>query len=164
MCVVFTVTADGRVRDAKATESGPEGYHFEDAALRAVGYWRYEPASADTPGVQVLIQFKRASPPPPLTVYLGAFTVNAADLEPIVIKHCDSVAETDAESVLNSTVAEFETGFGMSCEKQAGNLSYACLDRERRTIARIRIWKSLPDCWDYPKKFANDAKALMNRH
>jgi TonB family protein len=159
VCVVFTVTADGRVRDAEVTSSSPEGYGFEHAALRAVREWRYQRAEADTPGVQAILQFER---PPPPEVYLGAFTISAANLEPFLLKDCEPVAPTDAEEMLNSTLAEVESELGMSCQEQADNL-YACLDQEHTTIARVRIWNSLAHCRQYPSNFANDAKTLLNR-
>jgi len=129
------------------------------AALRVVSEWRYQRAEADTPGVQAILQFKR---PPPPKVYLGAFTINAANLEPFLLEDCDPVAPADAEEVLNSTIADLEKRFAMSCEEQADNL-YACVDQEHTTIARVRIWNSLAACRQYPSKFANDAKNLLNR-
>jgi TonB family protein len=159
---MFTITAEGRVRDAKVTVSAPEGWYFEEAALKAVREWRYQPAGADTPGNVVLLKFAIAPPPAP-TVYLGAFTINAANLEPIVTKNCDPVAPDDAESALNSTVADFESRFGMSCGEQADNQGYQCVDRARTTIARIRVLNALARCREYPSKFASEATTLMNR-
>ncbi len=162
VCVVFTITADGHVRDPMVTASAPKGY-FEDATLRAMRNWRYQKAAADTPGAAAVQHFKQPTPPPPPTAYLGAFTINATDLKPTVIKDCDPVAPDDAESALNSTAAEFESRFDMTCKQQADNQSYMCVDQARGTIARIRIWKAEAGCRRYPVQFAHDAKTLLNR-
>lgn len=73
------------------------------------------------------------------------------------------MAMIDSKNALESTVAEFESEFGMRCEKQAGNFSYACLNQERGIIARTDVWKSLADCREVPSRFANDVKTLLNR-
>ena len=65
------------------------------------------------------------------TVYLGAFALNAGNLEPVVVNDCKPIALIDARNALDATVAEFEGGFGMRCEEAAGDFSYACLNKER---------------------------------
>jgi TonB family protein len=53
-CVVFTVTADGSLHDAKVTASAPEGY-FEEAAVDAVRQWTYQ--QRDSPGQSTVLTF-----------------------------------------------------------------------------------------------------------
>lgn len=59
--VTFTVTAEGRVKDAEVVFSAPHTM-FGDEALRAVNSWRYEPklvdgAPVDREGVQTTFEF-----------------------------------------------------------------------------------------------------------
>ena len=58
----FTITAAGTVRDAKVINASPRGY-FEDAALKAIARWRYNPkvdggVAVERVGVQVQLTFK----------------------------------------------------------------------------------------------------------
>jgi protein TonB len=59
--VQFTITAAGTVRDAKVIDASPKGY-FEDAALKAISRWRYNPkvqegVAVERVGVQVKLSF-----------------------------------------------------------------------------------------------------------
>jgi protein TonB len=59
--VEFTITAAGTVRDARVIDSSPKGY-FEDAALKAIGRWRYNPkvqegVAVERVGVRVRLSF-----------------------------------------------------------------------------------------------------------
>jgi TonB family protein len=60
--VVFTVAADGSVKDAKVRESTSN--LFDEAAVSAVSQWRYKPittkkgVATERPGVSVIITFK----------------------------------------------------------------------------------------------------------
>jgi protein TonB len=59
--VEFTITAAGTVRDARVIDASPKGY-FEDAALKAIGRWRYNPkvqegVAVERIGVRVRLSF-----------------------------------------------------------------------------------------------------------
>ncbi len=59
--IQFTITAAGTVRDAKVIEASPKGY-FEDAALKAIARWRYNPkveggVAVERVGVRVQLTF-----------------------------------------------------------------------------------------------------------
>jgi protein TonB len=59
--VEFTITAAGTVRDARVIDSSPKGY-FEDAALKAIARWRYNPkvqegVAVERVGVRVRLSF-----------------------------------------------------------------------------------------------------------
>jgi protein TonB len=59
--VEFAITAAGTVRDAKVIDSSPKGY-FEDAALKAIARWRYNPkvqegVAVERIGVRVRLSF-----------------------------------------------------------------------------------------------------------
>jgi len=59
--IQFTITAAGTVRDAKVIDSSPRGY-FEEAALKAIARWRYNPkvqegVAVERVGVQVKLSF-----------------------------------------------------------------------------------------------------------
>jgi protein TonB len=60
--VQFTITPAGTVKDAKVVDAEPKGI-FEDAALKAIARWRYNPKVVDgvaveRVGVQTLIRFE----------------------------------------------------------------------------------------------------------
>jgi protein TonB len=59
--IQFTITAAGTVRDAKVVDASPKGY-FEDAALKAIARWRYNPkvqegVAVERVGVRVRLSF-----------------------------------------------------------------------------------------------------------
>ncbi|MBM4385928.1 MAG: TonB family protein [Deltaproteobacteria bacterium] len=59
--VQFTITAAGTVRDAKVVDASPRGY-FEEAALKAIARWRYNPkvqegVAVERVGVRVRLSF-----------------------------------------------------------------------------------------------------------
>jgi protein TonB len=59
--IQFTITAAGTVRDAKVIDASPKGY-FEDAALKAIARWRYNPkvqegVAVERVGVRVRLSF-----------------------------------------------------------------------------------------------------------
>ena len=60
--VQFTITPAGTVKDAKVVDAEPKGL-FEEAALKAIARWRYNPKVVDgvaveRVGVQTLIRFE----------------------------------------------------------------------------------------------------------
>ena len=60
--VQFTITATGTVKDAIVVEAQPKGM-FDDAALKAIARWRYNPrvdggVSVERVGMQTLIRFQ----------------------------------------------------------------------------------------------------------
>ena len=60
--IQFTVTATGSVRDPVIVAAEPEGY-FEDAALKAIARWRYNPRidggiAVERVGLQTVIRFE----------------------------------------------------------------------------------------------------------
>jgi protein TonB len=59
--IEFTITAAGTVRDARAIDSSPKGY-FEEAALKAISRWRYNPkvqegVAVERVGMRVRLSF-----------------------------------------------------------------------------------------------------------
>ena len=59
--IEFTITAAGTVRDARVVDASPKGY-FEEAALKAIGRWRYNPkvqegVAVERIGVRVRLSF-----------------------------------------------------------------------------------------------------------
>jgi protein TonB len=59
--IEFTITAAGTVRDARVIDASPRGY-FEDAALKAIARWRYNPkvqegVAVERVGVRVRLSF-----------------------------------------------------------------------------------------------------------
>lgn len=59
--VQFTITPAGTVKDQKVVDAQPKGY-FEDAALKAIGRWRYNPkieggVAVERRGIQVVLRF-----------------------------------------------------------------------------------------------------------
>ena len=59
--IEFTITAAGTVRDARVIQASPKGY-FEDAALKAISRWRYNPkvqegVAVERVGVRVRLSF-----------------------------------------------------------------------------------------------------------
>jgi len=59
--VEFTITAAGTVRDPRVIDASPKGY-FEDAALKAISRWRYNPkvqegVAVERIGVRVRLSF-----------------------------------------------------------------------------------------------------------
>jgi periplasmic protein TonB len=64
--VQFTITATGMVRDVIVVDAKPKGL-FDDAAVRAVGRWRYNPkvvegVAVERVGVQTMITFQLEDP------------------------------------------------------------------------------------------------------
>jgi protein TonB len=64
--VQFTITAAGMVKDVIVTEAKPKGL-FDEAAVRAVGRWRYNPkvvegVAVERRGVQTMITFQLEDP------------------------------------------------------------------------------------------------------
>ncbi|MSQ98045.1 MAG: energy transducer TonB [Xanthomonadales bacterium] len=64
--VQFTITATGMVKDVIVVEAKPKGL-FDDAAVRAVGRWRYNPkvvegVAVERVGVQTMITFQLEEP------------------------------------------------------------------------------------------------------
>jgi periplasmic protein TonB len=60
--VQFTITPAGTVKDATAIDAHPKGY-FEDAALKAIARWRYNPkveggVAVERRGIQVVLRFQ----------------------------------------------------------------------------------------------------------
>jgi periplasmic protein TonB len=60
--VQFTITPVGTVKDPKVVEASPKGY-FEEAALKAIGRWRYNPkieggVAVERRGIQVVLRFQ----------------------------------------------------------------------------------------------------------
>ena len=60
--VQFTITPTGTVKDATVVEAEPRGM-FEDAALKAIARWRYNPrveggVAVERVGVQTIIRFQ----------------------------------------------------------------------------------------------------------
>jgi periplasmic protein TonB len=65
--VQFSVAADGTVRDARVVASEPQ-HVFDQAALRAVARWRYNPMiengrPVERIGLQTVFRFELANPP-----------------------------------------------------------------------------------------------------
>jgi protein TonB len=63
--VQFTISATGSVKDLIVVEAKPEGI-FDEAAMRAVARWRYNPkveegVAVERVGVQTMITFKLES-------------------------------------------------------------------------------------------------------
>ena len=59
--VQFNITPAGTVKDAKVVDAQPKGY-FEDAALKAIGRWRYNPkieggVAVERRGIQMVLRF-----------------------------------------------------------------------------------------------------------
>ena len=64
--VQFTITATGMVKDVIVVDAKPKGL-FDDAAIRAVGRWRYNPkvvegVAVERVGVQTMITFQLENP------------------------------------------------------------------------------------------------------
>jgi protein TonB len=64
--VQFTITATGMVKDVIVVDAKPKGL-FDDAAVRAVGRWRYNPKVVDgvaveRVGIQTMITFQLEDP------------------------------------------------------------------------------------------------------
>jgi protein TonB len=64
--VQFTITAAGMVKDVIVVDAKPKGL-FDDAAVRAVGRWRYNPkvvegVAVERRGVQTMITFQLEDP------------------------------------------------------------------------------------------------------
>jgi protein TonB len=64
--VQFTITAAGMVKDVIVVDAKPKGL-FDDAAVRAVGRWRYNPkvvegVAVERVGVQTMITFQLEDP------------------------------------------------------------------------------------------------------
>lgn len=60
--VQFTITPAGTVKDAKVVDASPKGY-FEEAALKAIARWRYNPkveggVAVERRGIQVVLDFQ----------------------------------------------------------------------------------------------------------
>jgi protein TonB len=60
--VQFTITAAGTVKDARVVAAEPRGV-FDDAALKAIGRWRYGPkiesgVPVERVGLQTVIRFQ----------------------------------------------------------------------------------------------------------
>jgi len=60
--VQFTITPAGTVKDAAVVDAAPKGY-FEEAALKAIGRWRYNPkveggVAVERRGIQVVLRFQ----------------------------------------------------------------------------------------------------------
>ena len=60
--VQFTITPNGAVKDAKVVDADPKGV-FEDAALKSIARWRYNPRveggiNVERVGVQTIIRFQ----------------------------------------------------------------------------------------------------------
>jgi protein TonB len=60
--VQFTITPVGTVKDATVVEAAPKGY-FEDAALKAIARWRYNPkveggVAVERRGIQMVLRFQ----------------------------------------------------------------------------------------------------------
>ena len=61
VCLEFTITETGTVRDPHVINSAPGGY-FEDAALQAIAQWLYDPKivggeAVEKPGVRLVLKF-----------------------------------------------------------------------------------------------------------
>jgi len=54
----YTISADGGVQTPVVVEATPAGV-FDQAAIKAVTGWKYEPAAADTLAVQTKLTFKQ---------------------------------------------------------------------------------------------------------
>ncbi len=62
MLVQFTITPAGTVKDPFVVEAHPKGY-FEDAALKAISRWRYNPkieegVAVERVGMRNIIRFE----------------------------------------------------------------------------------------------------------
>jgi len=60
--VQFSITPAGTVKDAKVADASPKGY-FEEAALKAIARWRYNPkveggVAVERRGIQVMLDFQ----------------------------------------------------------------------------------------------------------
>jgi protein TonB len=60
--VQFTITPAGTVKDARVVNATPKGY-FEEAALKAIARWRYNPkveggVAVERRGIQVVLDFQ----------------------------------------------------------------------------------------------------------
>ena len=55
--VTYTVDTEGKVSDVAVAEAVPEGV-FDDAAMRAVSRWKYEPPASVVEGARARITFK----------------------------------------------------------------------------------------------------------
>ena len=54
----YTILADGAVQTPVVVEATPAGV-FDQAAIKAVEGWKFEPAAVDTPAVQTKLTFKQ---------------------------------------------------------------------------------------------------------
>jgi protein TonB len=60
--IQFSITPVGTVKDAKVVDASPKGY-FEEAALKAIARWRYNPkveggVAVERRGIQVVLDFQ----------------------------------------------------------------------------------------------------------
>jgi periplasmic protein TonB len=55
--VTYSVGVDGKVSDIAVAEAVPEGV-FDDAAMKAVSKWKYEPPTNKVEGARTKISFK----------------------------------------------------------------------------------------------------------
>jgi protein TonB len=55
VCVRYTIAPDGHILDATVSSASPPGY-FEEAALRSVQRWKYEPSQGSGPWFSI-VQF-----------------------------------------------------------------------------------------------------------
>lgn len=95
-------------------------------------------------------------------IYLLSFMLNMANLDPVIAKNCIEMNETNKTIKIEEHLAELKD-MGFSCEKKKQSLSYACMNMEKKIIAKVVVMTDKKECLAFPQKTASDLKKLMNR-
>ncbi|WP_413560722.1 hypothetical protein [Bdellovibrio sp. HCB209] len=92
--------------------------------------------------------------------YLLVFAMNAANLQPVVLKDCVPY-KSESAAKIESVVKEIEKT--SKCEKSEGAKSWSCMNPQAGIITKIVLMTDKKECAAFPQEASKKLKTLLGK-